>query len=675
MSHSRTRSLIEQVVLFLFLSLLFSAIPFVSSLLLDKSNLWLAVLTAWYAAVPPVLLLLLAWRLYRYEPSRLSFAGRLWVSAGIWFGLQALFQALSGIHVLVQLLAFPALTAGGKGFVAAALAFLGGGALLWIVGRRPNVGWTVGLPRWVPALATAGLLVISLIILPLLVLLTVRPSPALPQAGPPMPTEEEIFGYIADLYNMGTRRPGSEADRAAIRYLEEELREFGFADVRSEPFRFNYWVPEKWSLTVEPKGSAPWEVESFYVPYSGPTSDEGIIAEIADVGQGTEADFAAADVSGKIVLADLLPVDIGWDQMKLFSFMAYDPEKTASGWSHPYPIGWMFRYLEIYERAQAHGAVGIIGILHDYPDMGDFTYYAPYDGVLRPIPSLYVMENDGIRIREKVATGPVEARIVLRAQVFPQGGETATVYGVLPGRSETVLMVHSHHDAPWASGVEDSSGVGMVLALARYFAQVPQEQRPRTMVFAFTGSHMVGAPSNQAFMEAHREDLMGQMLFDICIEHIADDYLPPLPPTGKVEPRGVFIAENPVVVSLYAGVVDDYRMVRTLLFPTGTPLGVPTDAGPFARAGYRVISLISGPVWLFDDDDALERVARDQLEPLATMYVDFIRRLNRMPDPLLTFNLNVWTALVIGGILTPLAVLSAAHQQPGNDRRNILNSA
>lgn len=665
MDSPRVRPLTGQVLLFLLLSLLFSALPFVASLLLDKSSLWLAVLTAWYAAVPPVLLLLLAWWLYRRESNRLSFAGRLWVSIGIWFGLQTLFQALSPVHVLLQLLALPAITAGGRGFAAGTLLFLVGGGVLWLIGRRVKMGRGYGLPRWIPALATAGLLALSLIALPLLAFVTSRPVSALPQTGPPFPTEEEIFGYIADLYNMGARRPGSEADQEAIRYLVERLREFGFTDVRSEPFRFDYWVPQEWSLTIEPESDAPWEVESFYVPYSGPTGSEGVTAEVVYVGEGTEADFAAADITGKIVLADLLPVDISWDQMKLFSFMAYDPERTAAGWSHPYPIGWMFHYHDVYEGALAHGAAGIIGILHDYPDLGDFTYYAPYDGVLRPIPSLYVMEDDGAQIRERLATGPLRARIVLRAQISEQGGETATVYGILPGQSETVLMIHSHHDAPWPSGVEDSSGVGMVLALARYFAQVPQDQRARTMVFAFTGSHMVGAPSNEAFMETHHEDLMARMLFDICIEHIADDYNPPLPPTGGVEPRGAFITENPVAVSLYAGAVADHRMVRTLLFPTGTPLGVPTDAGPFARAGYQVISLISGPTWLFDDDDTLERVARDQLEPLAAMYVDFIGRLNRLPDPLLSFNLNVWTVLVTALLLTPLATLSTARRQQG----------
>lgn len=81
-------------------------------------------------------------------------------------------------------------------------------------------------------------------------------------------------------------------------------------------------------------------------------------------------------------------------------------------------------------------------------------------------------------------------------------------------------------------------------------------------------------------------------MVDIAIEHIADDYNPPAAPTG-VEPRGNFIYENPVIVSAMAGALADFKAERMLLFPTGTPLGVLTDAGMFARAGYPVASLIS----------------------------------------------------------------------------------
>ncbi len=241
------------------------------------------------------------------------------------------------------------------------------------------------------------------------------------------------------------------------------------------------------------------------------------------------------------------------------------------------------------------------------------------------------------------------------------GGTAWTVYGVLPGQREDIVMVHTHYDAPWQSGIEDSVGVGMVLGLARYYAELPAAEREHTMVFYFGGSHMIGARANTAFMEAHASDVMSRLVVDIAIEHIADDYNPPNPPSGLVEPRGNFVSENPVLVTALAGSVAHNGSYRTLLFPTGTPLGVPTDAGMFARGGYPVSSLISGPVWLFDDDDTLERVAVEELAPLSAMYVDLIGRLNRVADPLLRLNLNVWVVIVTTVILVPLATWSAAH--------------
>jgi hypothetical protein len=43
------------------------------------------------------------------------------------------------------------------------------------------------------------------------------------------------------------------------------------------------------------------------------------------------------------------------------------------------------------------------------------------------------------------------------------------------------------------------------------------------------------------------------------------------------------------------------------------------------------------------------------------MYIDFIGRLDRLADPLLRFNLNIWTVIVMAVVLVPLATLSAAH--------------
>jgi hypothetical protein len=43
------------------------------------------------------------------------------------------------------------------------------------------------------------------------------------------------------------------------------------------------------------------------------------------------------------------------------------------------------------------------------------------------------------------------------------------------------------------------------------------------------------------------------------------------------------------------------------------------------------------------------------------MYIDFVGRLNRLADPLLRFNLNVWTLIVTAVVLVPLATISAAN--------------
>jgi len=67
------------------------------------------------------------------------------------------------------------------------------------------------------------------------------------------------------------------------------------------------------------------------------------------------------------------------------------------------------------------------------------------------------------------------------------------------------------------------------------------------------------------------------------------------------------------------------------------------------------VSLISGPTWLFDDDDTLDRVAKAELVPATRRYVDFISRLNATPDWLLQFNLGWVTVGLLALVFSPLA--------------------
>lgn len=645
-----------QLFIVAMLSLMLSAVPLIVSLLFDKSSLGMASLIIWYGLVPPLLLFVLALVFNRHEENPAMFMGKVWMGVGVWFALQLAFQLASPIFILFRLMALPAITVGGKGFVAGTVVFLLGGIVLFKLAEKAK-GWTIVSGTIARRLGITLIAAVLAIALPVFMMHGMKINDRVLVDDAKLPSQAEILSWIRDVYNMGERRTGSAADIKAVSYLEKKLREVGIADVRTEPFQFDYWETESWGLALKETSGAERRVDSFYVPYSAPTGKEGITGDLVYVGTGAKADFRNSDVRGKVVLAELPAVNISWDKMKIFSYLAFDPQRSIGNWEHPYPIGWMFKYEAVYELAREHGAAGIVGILQGYHDLGKFTYYAPYDGILRTIPSLYVMERDGDAIKKALKKGGLKARLILAARAVNHGGRTATVYGILPGRSETALIVHCHHDAPWRSGIEDSSGVGMVLALAKYYAGMPQEKRDRTMIFMLTGSHMVGAKGNYDFIEKHRKGLLKNVLYDICIEHIADDYNPPQKATGNPEPRGVFITENPVMLSIYAGLVKRHNINRLLVFPTGSPLGVPTDAQPFHKKGYSVASMISGPSWLFDDDDTLERVDKGQLVPVTRMYIDLVSQMGRKADWMLRFNLNWLAIALIALVLSPLSIL------------------
>jgi hypothetical protein len=652
-------SLAIQLVVSLVISIIFSAVPFVLSLAADKSTLSLAIFMSWYSLFPPLLILLASIWLNVREQSWLRAIGAIWIDLSVWFLLQYVLSALAGASMLVRLLALPAMLSGNTIlFLAGGLLFLAGGLVFFITGRKAKSPKPVIGVAWS---SLSLLIIIALVILPLMAALLANPA-IKPGSKDNIPSRDRIFGYISDIYNIGERRPGSEADHRAIQYVESKLRGFGCADVRVETSKFDYWEPVKWSLKVQPGASTAWDAETFYVPYSGPTPPDGVTADVVYLGNISAPKWQ--DVKDKIILVDIPSTSVSWDQMKLFTYMAYEPENTLKGVAPtPYPVGWMIKYQDFYKQAEPQHPAGIIGILRDYPSMGKFTYYAPYDGKLRSIPSLYLLPTDGDKLKDLASSGKTTVNLVLQANVSKMGGESANVYAVLPGRSSSIVMFQSHHDSPWRSGVEDSSGTGMVLALAEYYARLSQSDRPYTMVFLLTGGHMVGGATNVDFIARHQGDLLSRTILDMVIEHIADDYLPPAESTGNVQPHGVFLSENPVTVGLFATSIASSHISRTLLFPTSSPLGVPTDGFDYFEAGVPILSLISGPAWLFDEADTLDRVAKEALSPLAGMYIDFTTRLGITPEPLLRLNLTVLVLGLLILIASPLAALFFAYRK------------
>ena len=461
----------------------------------------------------------------------------------------------------------------------------------------------------------------------------------------PIPSEEEVFGWLLDLYSFGRRIPGSEADLKAERYLRDKLMEFGFENVSMEPIDVTLWLAKRWELEVRPEGGEAARLPCFYVPYSAPTS--GLEGELVYVGEGQVEDFDKVDVEGKVVMVSVrfppLPVSL----LRSIAYFTHDPRETITpNWVHPATwirlncmgMGLIEGGYDAYEIARERGAIGFIGVLEDYPKLGDeLTYYAPYDGVMRPLPGVWVSKETGAKLKDMLDKGRVRARIVLEAEIRPS--VTHNVYGLLPGKTDEVIIVHSHHDGPFQSAVEDASGCSVVLALAKHFAQLARlgERMNRTLLFLFTAGHFYGGAQGigqRAFIEVHKDDLMKRALIDICVEHVAKECIErdgAWVVTEEVEPRAIFTNDNPVLVEIVKNAIVRNGVERILVLPTNTPIDVPTDAHLFWKSGIPIYSLISGPVYLFDASDTPDKVAKDQLPLLTKMFADVIEELDAIP--------------------------------------------
>jgi len=451
---------------------------------------------------------------------------------------------------------------------------------------------------------------------------------------PKFPSNGEIFGWIKDICSFGYRRPGTEADHQAIQYISEKFEEFGLEEVDLEPVDIPLWDVDEWSLTVNGE-----EIPSFYMQHTSWISefegfiDPSITAPIVYIGEGTEEDFDEIDVEGKIVLGDIRFETLYWDMILWFANFWYDPYSTIPpGWNHP--AVWMgINFQGMYDRAVENGAVGFIGILMDYYDRN--TFY-PENPLMMPIPGLYLSKSDGAYVKELLQNvGPDEATLVLDGSIEPAVAKN--VIGFLPGKTEDIILVHSHHDAPFYGAVEDAAGVAGVLGLAKYFGQFPAESREKTLMFVTLDTHFNAYQAHNDFLEKHDDDL-SKVIVDVCLEHIAKEIVEidgELVETGFVEPRGMFITENDYLNSFAEQAVVKYGLQRTALLPTDSPLGVPTDAMYFFWEGIPIISFISGPPYIYDVADTPNKVPVDQLRPITAAFAMMIESIDATPSELI----------------------------------------
>jgi hypothetical protein len=466
-----------------------------------------------------------------------------------------------------------------------------------------------------------------------------------------------IFDWVEEFVSYGVRMPDSSGSIAAAEFVRDKFSEFGLRDVAIETVPTVVWEADSFSLNVDGEPVDAWYMQHSAVSETlGPdeesrelgTAEQGITAPIVYVGDGEEADFEEVDVSGKIVVANMqfstyprsFIEDLAPSLVPGFEFLVYDPRETFPEdfeLTDPYSPN---TYPGNMRRAIDEGAVGFIGILTDYIDSNEFhnEAYDGYDpGEELSIPGMWVTKDDGEALVDSL-DAESEATMVLQAELYRATGRNTI--GYLPGQSDEIIMIQSHHDSTTTGAVEDASGAALVLALARYFGRMPEAERGRTLLFTTMDTHFTDYASHKQFVENHIET--EPIVANVTLEHVGleveDRPGEGVRVTDELVPRILMVSgEVDALDEISHDIVREHNLERTVVISTEAFRalgfgGLPADSSDFYRAGVPVLNLVGAPIYLYDSIDTLDKVPPEELERVATAFVDAVEQMMAKPE-------------------------------------------
>ena len=452
------------------------------------------------------------------------------------------------------------------------------------------------------------------------------------RSKPAVSTNEEMFEWATEIVETTKsfpefRRMGTKGDAATRRFIVEKLRSFGFEDVEEQSYDLEYRHYDEWNLNVDGD-----DVPCYFMRGAGYAKGTGIRGELIFVGDTIDPE---ADYSGKIVVFEVRGQAIPGAAAEAIADFVYDPNGTLAkgtfgGKAGPIPSNFPVSY---YQASDA-GAIGMIGILSDYDTGTDRFYSDPSAMVQTRMAGLFVGKYVGEALVQQIqaSTAPLEATIVVDGRT--RKSTSANVIGTLPGQKPETIIVNTHHDSGWIGGVQDASGISAVLGLARYFAKIPDNFRQKTLVFAFDGSHYdwnypMGA---NVFAESNPE-VMENVVMAIGIEHIAKKFRAErdgYKDTGEIEPRLLFTPPNERLFEATKRAIVTHDL-HDVVIPKAGALTMFGETQGFFLRGIPSFSYISGPEYLFLEDDTLDKIAKDEFRAVVGTFISIIDSVMYLP--------------------------------------------
>ena len=446
---------------------------------------------------------------------------------------------------------------------------------------------------------------------------------------------------------LGRRPTGSAAQLRFIGWLEQQLRAVDGLKVGSVPYSIDRWVEDGAALEA---GGARVPI-SGAVPYAKAADGRGPLVYVPN---GTAV--SAQDVKGKVVVRDAVPGTVPYAAFRAVEWFEWDPDGTmlgdAPGTYERDFAGYNQRITDLDDAAKG-GAAGLV-FVHGFPADQVRGQYAPYEGTHWKVPAVYVGVDEGERLKQLAASG-APARVVIRAHDVK--AQTRTIIATLPGVSDERMVVESHTDG--MNAIWDNGPIA-ILALARHFASLPQECRPRTLQFVFTTGHLyqrlMGGQDRGGGAELEAKQLdkdydAGSVALVFALEHLgAREYaaeprgggLPGrvLKPTGRNELNTMFVGESPVLVHAVDEQVVNHDIRRTFVLrgADAPAVFVPPhnsyggEGGAYQQHLIPTIALVTGPWTLYNPAFGMEAIDGELMRKQTLLFADLMHGLASTPS-------------------------------------------
>jgi hypothetical protein len=443
-----------------------------------------------------------------------------------------------------------------------------------------------------------------------------------------LPSKKEMWDNLSWMANLGPKLTGNKAHNTYIDFLQSHMEKLGL-ECKRDRYTLPMWEAKRWEITIQmPSGDNFKPKVTSYFPYSGATPPEGVTGPLEYVGSNPNF-FNMKNLKGKIALCDFVCASREWQMM-------YTKWGTCPPSAH---------FPEAYKPARGAvlnlqqfldaGAIAVILIWTDISDDNAMDQYTPFSRPPQGIPGLYVGRETGIKLSQAASAG-AKATVVLEATTTADTA-TDTVIATLEGNSsDEALICNTHTDGP--NAIEENGGIGLI-ALAKYFSQIPKSDRRRDIVFPMHTGHFAlpWVPDVRGVVEKH-PDLVKRTVAAVTVEHLAckewidNAELTKYYATGQNVWDVTITKHKPMADLALEALKGDSEVHNTAVVNPLHDNGWFGVGTPFGMLGIPTIQYIPQPNYLLagPPDGCIGKLDADLLHSQVTFFAKIMHRTNEM---------------------------------------------